>query len=149
LTGWLDAGDDRGDMGAADLVEVPAAAPEVLLPHRCAPDEREMPIPYQIGPRGRERLAAGETVPVTARCRRCDGRVFMSLVDPLARASRRAAARPDPTALRRPASSQPGAGRTPLRPSLRLVSPPSASEPARCPACGVVPDAYGLCRCSM
>src|SRR5438128_2238699 len=47
---------------AADLVEVPAAASEILLPHRCARDDREAPIPYQLGPRGRERLAAGVSV---------------------------------------------------------------------------------------
>ena len=49
----------------------------------------------------------GESVPVTARCARCDARVFLSLVDPSARARRLAAVRPDPSALRAPA---PGAG---------------------------------------
>src|SRR5438045_2625291 len=76
---------------AADLVEVGSAASAVALPHRCARDGVDAPIPYELGPRGRERLAAGETVPVTARCRRCDERVFLSLVDPSARAARRAA----------------------------------------------------------
>jgi hypothetical protein len=88
-------------MSPPDLIEVSSAAPEVQLPHRCA-GGAEAPIAYALGPRGRERLAAGETVPVTARCRRCEGRVFVSLVDPGARAVRRAAARPDPAALRLP-----------------------------------------------
>ena len=139
---------------AAELVEVPAAASELLLPHRCAGEDIDAPIPYQLGPRGRERLATGETVPVTARCRRCEARVFLSLVDRSARAARRAAARPDPTALRRPAplggaARDPRTGQPVLRPRLRVVPPPDAPEPARCPACGAVPDAYGLCRCSI
>src|SRR5207244_6030795 len=131
----------------ADLPGAARGHPAAGTPHLDAP------IPYQLGPRGRERLAAGETVPVTARCRRCQARVFLSLVDPAARAERRAAARPDPAALRRPPPARdPRIGQPLLRPRLRVVPPPGAPhapEPARCPACGAVPDAYGLCRCSM
>jgi hypothetical protein len=139
-------------MAPPDLVEVSAAAAEVLLPHRCAAADLDAPIPYRLGPRGRERLASGESVPVTARCRRCDARVFLSLVDPAARATRRAAARSDPTALRRPPPARDLRTGQPLQaPRQRVVRPPSpaAAAAAACPACGAIPDAYGLCRCSM
>jgi len=122
---------------AADLVAVESTASAVALPHRCARDGVDAPIPYELGPRGRERLAAGETVPVTARCRRCEGRVFLSLVDPSARAARRETGR---RASMRPAAAEPRPRVVPIRPAL--------PEAERCPACGVVPNGYGLCRCS-
>jgi hypothetical protein len=134
---------------APDLVEVPPSASEALLPHRCASGV-DAPIRYQLGPRGRARLAAGEMVPVTARCDRCQARVFLSLFDGTARSARRAAARPDPSALRPPAPPRDLRTGQPLaRPRLHVVPPPSLPEAARCPACGAVPDAFGLCRCSM
>jgi hypothetical protein len=133
-------------VSADKLVEVSKDALEVALPHHCGA-RGDAPIPYQLGPRGRERLAAGETVPVTARCARCDERVFLSLVDSDARARRVAAVRPDPSALRAPSPPRdPRTGQS-LRPRLRLV--PQAEPAPPCPACGAVPDSYGLCRCSM
>ena len=136
---------------AAELVAVVAGMDEVVLPHQCAGNQDG--IRYRIGPRGLERLAAGETVPVTARCERCDGRVFASLVDSAARDAARAAARPDPSALRAPSSGErldPRTGRVVMRPRLRVVPSPSVPVPTvRCEACGVVPDEQGRCRCSM
>src|SRR5947209_4362782 len=109
---------------AAELVEVPAAASELLLPHRCAGDDIDAPIPYQLGPRGRERLATGETVPVTARCRRCEARVFLSLVDRSARAAPRGPGGP-----RAPA-------RAPAAPAPRRAPPPPPRARPRPPARG-------------
>src|SRR5262245_13558667 len=127
---------------AADLVEVGVAASAVALPHRCARDEVDAPIPYEIGPRGRARLAAGETVPVTARCRRCDERVCLSRGDPGARAARAARPGPERVVSIRPKDGGPRGREALLRP------PAVGSKAEPCPACGVVPNGYGLCRCS-
>src|SRR5262249_60394670 len=83
------------------VVEVSADGHVVELPHACA-DGTEAPVPLVLGDRTRARLADGEAFPATARCPRCGGRAFASLVDPVARERRRAEARPDPTALREP-----------------------------------------------
>src|SRR5947207_3237854 len=74
-----------------------------------------------------------------ARCRLCGARVFFSLLDPEARTARDAAVLPDTEPLRAPKQ-------VPGRPALRLVKPAPKADP--CPACGVVPDEAGLCRCS-
>ncbi|HEV8638729.1 MAG TPA: hypothetical protein VG370_31340 [Chloroflexota bacterium] len=126
------------------LLECSAASVEVALPHRCPGHEADSPISYQLGPRGRTRLAEGETLPVTARCPRCDGRVFVSLVDPGARERRLAGVRFDPGALRAPSRR--------AEPARRFDGPPLDPTPTTsrepCPACGLVPDSFGLCRCS-
>jgi hypothetical protein len=128
-------------MSAPFLLEVDARAGEVQLPHSC-PGGAELPIVVQLGDGARARLADGETFPATGRCLRCGGRAFASLIDPNARTARREAAQPDPTALRPPERH------------LRLVRgsrPPEVKKPPAdpCPACGVVPDSFGLCRCSL
>ncbi|HZQ99511.1 MAG TPA: hypothetical protein VFC93_11930 [Chloroflexota bacterium] len=123
------------------VVEVSAAAERVALPHRC-PDGADAPVEVSVGPGARQRLADGEAFPATGRCRRCGGRAFGSLVDPDARAARRAAARPDPSALRRP-TLPPNVRRFPVD----RVRPKPNADP--CPACGVVPDSLGVCRCSL
>jgi hypothetical protein len=130
-------------MSAPFLVEIPATAQEVQLAHRC-PSGAELPIVVRLGDAARARLADGETFPTTGRCPRCGGRAFASLIDPAARAARRAAARPDPAALRPPTTGH-----------LRVVrggrdeARPRAVKAEPCPACGVVPDTFGLCRCSL
>jgi rubredoxin len=164
----------------AGVVECSAGSETALLPHACPGAGTEAPLVYQVGPRGRERLAAGESVPASARCPRCGGRAFASLVDPAARVRRRAEARPDPSALRepvrladersrrrivpppvardaRPASpcARPAPASAPGGSSFGRPGPASArpapAQPAReeCPACGVVPNDFGLCRCSL
>lgn len=125
-------------MSAPFLIEVPAAAEEVRLAHTC-PGGVERPIVVQIGERARARLAGGETFPATGRCPFCGGRAFASLVDPAAVAARRKAAVPDSSALRPP----------PARGHLRLVQPRQTPTGEPCPACGIVPDRFGTCRCSL
>ena len=126
------------------LLDCPAGVSEVALPHRCPNAAEDMPIPYKVGPGGRARLAEGETLPVTARCHRCGGRAFVSLVDPAARERRVAQVRPDPTVLRAP---------PPTLERVRRFAGPSPVPIAKartepCPACGQVPDSFGHCRCS-
>jgi hypothetical protein len=147
------------------LLDCPADVEEVALPHRCPNASSDAPIVYRVGPGGRGRLAEGETLPVTARCHRCGGRAFVSLVDPAARERRLAQVRPDPAALRAP--SRPGGpsrppGRPPALaervrgfagpPPARPIGPPRPRPaevgPDPCPACGQVPDSFGHCRCS-
>lgn len=128
-------------MSAPFLIEVDARADEVQLAHSC-PGVGELPVVVRLSDAARARLADGDTFPATGRCPRCGGRAFASLIDPNARQARREAARPDPTALRPPKSH------------LRVVPggrpPPPTKPPAEpCPACGVVPDSFGLCRCSL
>ena len=130
-------------MSGPFLVEVDAGWREVALAHSC-PGGGELPIVVRLGDLARARLADGETFPTTGRCPRCGGRVFASLIDPAARAARRAAAKPDPSALRPPAKS-------PLRVMRggRDAVAPKVPKSEPCPACGVVPDSFGLCRCSL
>lgn len=128
-------------MSAPFLIEVDARAESVALPHGC-PNGGELPIVVTLGDGARARLADGETFPATGRCPRCGARAFASLIDPSARQRRRDSALPDPTALRVPKSH------------LRVVPGGRAPPPTRppgdpCPACGVVPDSFGLCRCSL
>jgi hypothetical protein len=141
------------------LLECPPDVAEVALPHRCPNTSEDMPIPYRVGAGGRARLAEGDTLPVTARCHRCGGRAFVSLVDPAARERRIAEVRPDPTALRAPSPNAERvrhfAGPQPARPAgqprasvTRLPVPPPGVKADPCPACGQVPDSFGLCRCS-
>jgi hypothetical protein len=127
------------------LLECSADAAEVTLPHRCRQGDGDSPIAYRLGPRGRARLAEGETLPVTARCPACDGRVFVSLVDPGARERRLAAVRFDPGALRAPSPRVESVRRFAGAPAHRSA-PKTSREP--CPACGQAPDSLGLCRCS-
>jgi hypothetical protein len=130
-------------MSALFLLEVDAGSQEVRLAHAC-PSGGELPIVVRLGDVARARLADGETFPTTGRCLRCGERVFASLIDPAARAARRAAAKPDPSALRAPTKGHlrvVRGGRDEVAP--RVVK----GEP--CPACGVVPDSFGLCRCSL
>ena len=125
------------------LLDCPADAAEVALPHRCPNAAEDLPIAYRVGPGGRARLDEGETLPVTARCRRCGGRAFASLVDPAARERRLAEVRPDPTALRAPPAN--------VERVRRFAGPRPADGPVKadpCPACGQVPDSFGHCRCS-
>ena len=125
------------------LLDCPAGMDEVALPHRCPGGTEDAPIGYLIGPGGRARLAEGETLPVTARCRRCGGRAFVSLIDPAARERRLAEVRPDPSALRAPS---PSAER--VRRFAGPRPPVKVEEAEPCPACGQVPDSFGHCRCS-
>jgi len=125
-------------MNGSFLVEIAATAPEVVLAHTCR-DGTERPIAVRLGDVARARLADGETFPATGKCPACGGRAFASLVDPAAIAARRAAAVPDSSALREPRRE---------RGHLRLVRPPERPKGEPCPACGVVPDRFGLCRCS-
>jgi hypothetical protein len=155
------------------LLECPADVTEVALPHRCPNAAEDAPIPYKVGQGGRVRLAEGETLPVTARCHRCGGRAFISLVDPAARERRLAEVRPDPTVLRAPSPNAERVRRfagPPLAPANSpAVAPSHRSSPVvagsrqagrptplpvaavkadPCPACGQVPDSFGHCRCS-
>jgi hypothetical protein len=148
------------------LLDCPADVEDVALPHRCPNASADAPIAYRVGPGGRVRLAEGETLPVTARCHRCGGRAFVSLVDPAARERRLAQVRPDPAALRAPSrpggpSRWPGrspdahaervrrfAGPSPTRPAGPSRPRATEDEPDPCPACGQVPDSFGHCRCS-
>jgi len=130
------------------VVEVSAAAERVALPHRC-PDGADAPVEVSVGPGARQRLADGEAFPATGRCRRCGGRAFGSLVDPDARAARRAAARPDPSALRRP-TLPPNVRRFPRRhrahhrrPRRRPLSPRQPTRLSRRPP----PRTHAACSC--
>lgn len=126
------------------LLDCPSDAPTVDLPHRCPNAAEDAPIPYTLGPGARARLNEGETLPVTARCHRCGGRAFVSLVDPAARERRIAQVRPDPTVLRTPSER--------VERVRRFAGPSPApiakAEAEPCPACGQVPDSFGHCRCS-
>ncbi|TAK21938.1 MAG: hypothetical protein EPO26_13235 [Chloroflexota bacterium] len=130
-------------MDTAGTIHCPSDAFEIELPHRCRRTNADRPIVYVLGPRGRARLAEGQTVPVTARCADCEGREFVSLVDREARS--RAVARRGAEITIRPADDHVArvrefAGRPHLRPLPRPNHP--------CPACGVVPDRDGHCQCS-
>jgi len=154
----------RETVGVSELpltVVVAPGAKSTLLAHACGAAGEAVATVYTIRPGVAERLGRGERVPVTARCRGCDGRVFANLVGPEGERAPHAATvvRIDPAV--RPPRPSLGAPRPPARGPTRPIpldryrrEAPEVREEAQpevevCPACGVRPDDLGRCRCSL